>query len=101
VVGTYGTDESPIIVHVKQGIAGALEDFLDNVLETDGRFDISQDILDDKTTAIEKKIENEQTRLDKVKQRLVDKYARLEKALTLIQQQMSAVSSLSTATFGS
>ncbi|MGB8225407.1 MAG: flagellar filament capping protein FliD, partial [Sedimentisphaerales bacterium] len=100
VVGTYGTDENPIIIHVKQGIAGAFEDFLNKALETDGRFDISQNILDDKKAAIEKKIENEQTRLDKVKQRLVDKYARLEKTITLIQQQLAAVNQVTSSIFG-
>ncbi|MCX5633808.1 MAG: flagellar filament capping protein FliD, partial [Phycisphaerae bacterium] len=96
---TQAADTYTATISVKQGIAGAFEDFLDNVLETDGRFDISQAILDDKTTAIEKKIENEQTRLDKVKQRLVDKYARLEKTLTLIQQQLAAVNQITSSTF--
>jgi len=88
-------------VNVKQGMAGALEDLLDQVLEADGRLDISKDILDDKITAMERRIENEENRLTKVETRLVLKFARLEKTLAMMQQQMAAVSVLYAATFGS
>ncbi|GAH52242.1 unnamed protein product, partial [marine sediment metagenome] len=98
--GTYGTDENPIVVRVKQGVAGALEDLLDQVLEADGRLDISEDILDDKITAMERRIENEENRLTKVETRLIAKFARLEKMLAMMQQQMSAVSVVSQITFG-
>ncbi|MHC4124711.1 MAG: flagellar filament capping protein FliD, partial [Planctomycetota bacterium] len=100
-IGQYGTDEDPIVVHVKQGIAGALEDLLDKVLEADGRLDISKDILDDKITAMARRIENEENRLNDVETRLINKFARLEKTLAMMQQQMGAVSMVSAATFGS
>ncbi|GAI90910.1 unnamed protein product, partial [marine sediment metagenome] len=32
--GTYGTDENPIIIRVKQGFTGAIEDVIDRVLKT-------------------------------------------------------------------
>ncbi len=99
--GTYGTDENPIVVRVKQGVAGALEDLLDQVLEADGRLDTSEGILDDRITAMERRIENEEARLTKVETRLVLKFARLEKTLAMMQQQMAAVSVLYAATFGS
>jgi len=87
-------------VRVKQGMAGALEDLLDQILEADGRLDISKDILDDKITAMERRIENEENRLTKVETRLIEKFARLEKTLAMMQQQMSAVSVVSQITFG-
>ena len=88
-------------INVKQGMAGALEDLLDKVLEADGRLDISKEILDDRITAIARRIENEENRLNNVETRLIQKYARLEKTLALMQRQMAAVSMVSTATFGS
>jgi len=88
-------------VNVKQGMAGALENLLDQILEADGRLDISKDILDDKITAMERRIENEENRLNDVETRLIEKYARLERTLATLQQQMSAVSVVSQITFGS
>lgn len=88
-------------INVKQGMAGALEDLLDEILETDGRLDISKDILDDRITAMDRRIENEENRLNNEEKRLIAKYARLEKTLAMMQQQMGAVSMFSTATFGS
>ncbi len=88
-------------VNVKQGIAGVFEDFLDEILEADGRLDVSKDILDGRITAMERRIENEEARLTKVETRLITKYARLERTLILLQQQMAAVSMVSQATFGS
>lgn len=99
--GQYGTDEDPIIVRVKQGVAGALEDLLDEVLKADGRLDVSKDILDDKITAMDRRIENEENRLNGVETRLIEKYARLEKTLAMMQKQMDAVSVVSASVFGS
>lgn len=88
-------------INVKQGIAGALEDLLDQVVEVDGRLDVSKDILDDRIIAMDRRIKNEENRLTSVETRLINKYARLEKTLAMMQQQMEAVSMVSTATFGS
>ncbi len=88
-------------INVKQGIAGALENLLDQVLETDGRLDTSKGILDNRIIAMDRRIKNEENRLTSVETRLISKYARLEKTLTMMQQQMEAVSMISTATFGS
>lgn len=87
--GTYSST-----ISVKQGIIGVLDEFIGEVLKTDGRLDISQGLIDDKSAAIQKKIEAEEKRLDSYKQRLVDKYARLEKTLSMLQQQMAAVGQL-------
>ncbi|MHC4395218.1 MAG: flagellar filament capping protein FliD [Planctomycetota bacterium] len=79
-------------VRVKQGMVGALEDFVDEILKTDGRIDISKDILNDSIEQMEKTIEREENRLDGIEARLIAKFARLEKTLSLIQQQFSAAS---------
>jgi len=88
--GTYTSS-----ISIKQGIMNKLDEYIEGIVKTDGRIDISGDILDDKITAIKTTIEKEQDRLTAYKARLVDKFARLEKTLTLIQQQYSSVSSLS------
>ncbi|PKL50686.1 MAG: hypothetical protein CVV39_01120 [Planctomycetes bacterium HGW-Planctomycetes-1] len=89
--GTYTSTLS-----VKQGIIGALNEFISTTLKTNSRLDISKSALDDKITAMEKKIEKEKKRLEAYKARLVDKYARLERIMTTLQQQMATVSQLST-----
>jgi len=94
--GTYD-----VTINVKQGMAGALEDLLDEILKADGRLDTSKGILNDRITAIARRIENEEARLTNVETRLINKYARLEKTLAMMQQQMAAVSMVSAATFGS
>ncbi|MHC4359981.1 MAG: flagellar filament capping protein FliD, partial [Planctomycetota bacterium] len=88
-------------INVKQGMAGALEDLLDQVLAADGRLDVSEDILDDRITAMARRIENEEARLTDIETRLIEKFARLEKTLAMMQQQMAAVNLVTTITFGS
>ena len=97
--GTYGTDENPIAINVKQGVTGTLEDLLDKMLETDGQLDTSEGILNDpengKIAAMDRRIENEENRLNGVETRLIKKYARLERTLAMLQQQMGAVNMIS------
>ena len=88
-------------INVKQGIAGALKDLLDQVVEVGGRLDVSKDILDDRIIAMDRRIKNEENRLTNVETRLISKYARLEKTLAMMQQQQGAISMVNTATFGS
>ena len=87
-------------VNVKQGMAGAFEDLLNEILKADGRFDVSKTVFDDRITAMDRRIENEEARLTRVETRLILKYARLEKTLALMQQQMGAVSAVTQATYG-
>ncbi|MHC4170780.1 MAG: flagellar filament capping protein FliD, partial [Planctomycetota bacterium] len=94
-VGTF-TDT----VRVKKGFAGELEDMLDDVLRTDGRLDVSKQIADNKIQSMETTIANEEARLEKVQDKLIAKFARLERTLTELNRQMAAVSTLSQATFG-
>jgi len=78
-------------IRVKQGMVGALEDFLDEILKTNGRIGIAEDILDDQIRQMEDTIEREESRLEDVEARLIAKFARLEKTLSLLQQQFGAV----------
>jgi flagellar capping protein FliD len=97
--GQYGTDENPIIIRVKQGAAGTLEDLLDDAAKADGRLDTSKSILEEKIKQMDTRIQKEQDRLAKEKDRLTQKYARLEATLAKLQQQMSAAGVVSQQTF--
>lgn len=92
--GVYGTDANPVIIRVKQGIFGNLEELLDGVVKTDGQFDTSTETLAGKTASLQAKIDKENIRLEKVEERLTAKYARLETILTKMQQQQSAITSM-------
>jgi flagellar hook-associated protein 2 len=94
--GTYGTDQNPIIVRVKQGVAGALDDMLNAMLKTNGQLEGSKNALNDKIASMDKAIATEQGRLSKMQDTLTAKYARLEKTLATMQQQSSAVSVMPT-----
>jgi flagellar hook-associated protein 2 len=83
-------------INVRQGFAGNLYDIVDKMTDSStGRVTASKKGVETQISNIEKRIENEQIRLEKVQERLVAKYARLEKMLTMIQQQFSGLSSLS------
>lgn len=94
-VGTF-TDT----VRVKKGFAGELEDMLDDILRTDGRLDVSEEITNDHIERMETTIATEEARLEKVQDRLIAKFARLERTLTTLNQQLAAVGTLSQVTFG-
>ena len=87
-------------VRVKQGFAGALEDLLKDTLASDGTIDNSKDILGIRIETMESTVEREQDRLDTINERLVAKFARMEKALTLLQEQSSTVSMLLSMSMG-
>jgi flagellar capping protein FliD len=90
--GTYGTDENPIVVRVKQGFTGAIEDAIDRVLKTtSGSLQIAQKYADDTLDGLEDKIEDEKKRLDARETRLIMKFARLEATLAAMQTQMAGL----------
>jgi flagellar hook-associated protein 2 len=95
-IGTF-TDT----VRVKKGFAGELEDMLDDLLRPGGRLDIGEDVNEDDIEHIELTIENEEARLERVRDRLIQKFARLERTLTMLQRQLAAVSMVGQVTFGS
>jgi len=94
VAGTYGTDANPVVVRIKQGIFGNLNDMLTQLTKTNGQLDVSAEALDQRISRMTAKIEKEEARLKRVEQRLTEKYSRLEKILTAMQQQMNAVSAM-------
>ena len=81
-------------IYVKQGFAGDVKDVLDDVLSTKGRIPISKKSISDYIDRLNDQIESEQARLEKFEDRLVLKFARLEKTLQTINQQMAALSML-------
>jgi flagellar hook-associated protein 2 len=79
-------------VRVKQGFAGAVEDALDKMLKlTTGSIQLDQDYATDSIEQIQDRIDAEQERLTSKQEQLVARFARLEGALALIQQQMNAL----------
>ena len=92
--GVYGTDENPVVIHVKQGIFGQLEDMLKDMTKTGGLLGTSEDALNTKIDMMQDKIDHEETRLDKVEARLTAKYARLETLLAQLGEQQGAISAM-------
>ncbi len=94
-------DDFTATVRVKQGIAGALEKTIQEVIEADGRLDVGVEFIEGRIDTLEKKIKGEEARLENREDRLVAKFARMERTLTALQQQMSAVTILTQYAFGS
>ena len=79
-------------VRVKQGFAGTIEDALDKMLKiTTGSIQIDQKHVDNQIEALQDKIDREEVLLIKREERLVGRYARLERNLALIQHQMASL----------
>lgn len=79
-------------VRVRQGFTGAMEDVIERfVKSTSGWLTLDQSSVDAQIRNLEDRIAREETRLSSVETRLITKYARLEKALTLLQNQMAAL----------
>ena len=84
-------------VRVKQGFTGKIEDEIDRMLKaTVGSVVVDQDHIGDQIELLQDKIEDEEYRLEQRENRLVLRFARLEKTLTLIQNQMAAAGVIST-----
>lgn len=89
-------------IHVQQGIAGAIKDRLEDILDTQldenmvskGYLAIDTESGKKAISAIDDRIAQEEKRLDKKEERLTAKFARLEKTMTTLQQQFSALSML-------
>ncbi|NQV35120.1 MAG: flagellar filament capping protein FliD, partial [Phycisphaeraceae bacterium] len=88
--GDYGY-VTPVVVRVKQGMSGILEDMLTDTTRVDGRFGISQDSIEAKMERMKQRILDEGDRLERMQARLTQKYARLEALMATLQQQLSAV----------
>jgi len=78
-------------VRVRQGFAGRLEDVLDRILKpTVGSVIVDSRHVKDQIDLLDKKIEEEERRVSVREQRLILQYARLEKTLAMLQNQMAA-----------
>jgi flagellar hook-associated protein 2 len=81
-------------VRVKQGFTGAMEDTLDSILKTtNGMLTLDQKEVQKQIDRLQDQIDREEERLTGVEERLTSKYARLEKVLTLLQNQTAALGS--------
>ena len=91
-VPTTGSSTIYATIRVKQGFTGAIEDAIDRMLKaSSGTIQIDQKHVDDIIENIQERIEYEEYRLTKKEDRLIARFARLEKTLALIQQQMSVL----------
>ena len=84
-------------LRVKKGFAGILVEMINSITETGGRLDIGEGTNQDYQDRMTLRIEDEESRLDDMELRLIQKYARLEKVLAELQQQMQSVSAFSSA----
>ncbi len=82
---------TPVVVRVKQGMAGILEDMLKDTTGVGGRFGISKESIEAKIDRMAERITDEEDRLDRLQTRLTRKYSRLEATIATLQQQLSAV----------
>jgi len=90
--GTYGPDENPVIIRVKQGFTGAIEDVIDRVLKTTtGSLQIAQKYADDTLDEVKERIEDEKERLKLREARLIEKFAKLEATLAILQTQVAGL----------
>jgi flagellar hook-associated protein 2 len=90
--GTYGTDENPIVVRVKQGFTGEMKDAIDRVLRiTTGSLQIAQKYADNTIDALKDRIDDEKDRLETRETRLIEKFAKLEGTLARLQLQMAGL----------
>ncbi|MCK4957819.1 MAG: flagellar filament capping protein FliD [Planctomycetes bacterium] len=93
--GLTGANTLTVTIRVKEGFAGNLDARLDDMLDSvDGRVVISKDRMDDKIEYVVDRMDREITRLELSETRLIAKFARLERLLSMIQQQMAGISML-------
>lgn len=84
-----------VSVNIRQGFAGSIYEKVDQILDSSGgRVPIAIDSIESQITATERRIEEEQRRLERVEARTVERFARLEKMLSILQQQFSGLSVL-------
>jgi flagellar capping protein FliD len=81
-----------VTVNIRQGFAGNLYEQVDDLLKSgSGRLPISIEGIEDRINSIERRIEDEERRLERVEARQVARFARLEKMLSMIQQQFAGI----------
>jgi flagellar capping protein FliD len=90
--GVEHTSANPVeaTIRVKRGVAATLDEVLDDILDANGQLDITSDVIDQKMKQTDETIQREESRLEGVEERLYAKYARLERTLSLLQQQYAS-----------
>ena len=90
--GAEHTSSNPVeaTIRIKQGVAVALDEVLDSILDAQGQLDLSDNVIDSQLKQMADTIEREEARLEREEERLYLKYARLETTLTLLQQQYAS-----------
>jgi flagellar capping protein FliD len=85
--GTFTTK-----VRIKEGFAGVITSSLTTSLKTaTGAVKIQEKYLQTRITEMQTRMDNEQKRLDSYQQRLKERFARMEKALSLLQEQFGGL----------
>ncbi|MCE5326288.1 MAG: flagellar filament capping protein FliD [Planctomycetaceae bacterium] len=93
--GGAGTQSSD--VNIQQGLGGALENLLDNMLDpTDGTITGDKNRFDMRITNLDKQIALQQDRLTRKEAQLKAKYARMESMLAQLDSQRAAFSAFTT-----
>jgi flagellar hook-associated protein 2 len=82
------------MLYIQYGFAGEVKDNLDDILTYNGRIPVSKKTISDYIDRLNDQIESEQARLEKFEDRLVLKFARLERTLQTINQQMAGLNML-------
>jgi flagellar capping protein FliD len=79
-------------VNIKQGFAGAMVSALDRMLKaSSGTLQLDQKQVDGQIDRLQDQMDRENERLTRTEDRLVAKFARLEKTLSMLQNQMAAL----------
>jgi flagellar hook-associated protein 2 len=79
-------------IRVKEGFAGVVTSGLTSVLKsTTGSVKIEEKYLQNRIAEMQTRMESEQKRLDVYAQRLKEKFARMEKTLSLLQEQFGGL----------
>lgn len=87
-----GTGTVEAEVRVRQGFAGRLYDAIDDLLDaTDGAVTLVKDRCQSAIDTIDDHIERQQARLTRLEASLRDRFARLERTLTMIEAQRGAL----------
>ncbi|MHC5060096.1 MAG: flagellar filament capping protein FliD [Planctomycetota bacterium] len=81
-------------IHVKHGFAGETKDNLDDILAYNGRIPFAKESISDHIELLNEQIRDEQERVEAFENRQILKFARLEKTLQMINQQMSGLKML-------
>lgn len=91
-VAYEGNAQETAQVRVRQGFTGRLNDLIDDLLDSqEGSLTLSQNRLTTSMDNIDKKIEAQNVRLEKMEETLRLKYAKLEQTLTLLQNQTAGL----------